>query len=129
MDNGLQLLNIHLDAAIACKTNNATPFCKGNSNRRGKVIAHGCRAGVGDKPLSELELASLIRDDACGGVAADHSIVGAESIEETVDEVVRIERRAALLLLFENDRKLCLPFFAPVKPLFVGLIGAMRRIL
>ena len=94
MHDRLQLLDVHLDAAVAGQADHAAAGGQAGADGGGQVVAHGRRARVADQPLAPLQPQRLKSDHAGGAVAADDHVAGLEVLREPVDEHVGVDGAA-----------------------------------
>ena len=105
MDDGLQFLDVELDAAVAGEADDALAFARyRRADRRRQIVPHRSRAGVRDQPLPGLQPRRLVGHDAGRGIAAHHHVIVGELVKQLLDEIVRIERRARLAMLLLHHR-------------------------
>ena len=127
--DGLQLLNIHLDAAIASHADDALAGTgEGRPDGGGQVVTHGRRAGVGDQALVPPQTQGLKGHDAGACIAADDDVIVGEPGGELLDEVIRVERRTGLALVILHDRITPNALPAPGEPRSVGIRSIIDRV-
>src|SRR5512133_2505365 len=102
LNDGLQFLDVHLDAPVSGETDHATTMREGCSNCGRQVISHRSRAGIGEEALPLFQAEGLEAHNARGCVSADNDIFGPKHLSKQVHEVIRIQRRPGtpLLLLY-----------------------------
>ena len=128
-DDGLQFLQVHHDAAVALKADDALAARDGGADGSGQAVAHRRDAAVHEEAAALLDEVRLAADDARRPVGDDRDAAlgqsAAQSIHESID--VRLARR--FLLLGPHDGVLALPPAALREPcpVFLRLILLRRR--
>ena len=128
LDDGLELLDVHLHASVAGEADDAVlglgrgvdrkprsvlaPSERG-THRCGQVIAHSRGSGVDEQSLIPLEGERLDRDDACRTVRADHEVARVEAVREPLHEHIGIDGRLAQAIFRKDHRVARLTFPAP----------------
>ena len=119
--NGLQLLQVHLDRAVTRDANDLLlTECDANADGGGQVVAHRGDCRVDDKALILLDLVAVASDDA-GRAVSDHGRVAlGQTGRECADEGLGIGEALGVLMTLENDGIVTLPLAAGLLPAVLG---------
>ncbi len=132
LDDRLQLLQVHHDAAVTGEADDSTLLAAGGqraepgANGGRQVVAHRGAAGVREEALPLLQRGSLEGNDGRGGVAAGDDIVFAQPVEKRLDEVVGIDPAVELAMLRQDHRVVDQTLSAPGEPAIVFRVRRQR---
>ena len=119
VDDGLQLLQVHLDAAVAGHQDDILCMvCQTGADGRRKVIAHGSDGRVADEPLPLLHLVGMTAHHA-GGTVSDHSdLILLSPSADLLDGGIDVGRLilSGFIVLREHHRIFFLPLLAAGDP-------------
>ena len=129
MNHGLQLLDVHLNAAVSSEADDALSGTgKSRSDGGRQVVAHRSGPGIRDTGAGLAQTHGLERNDAGSCIAADYDVVAAKPGRELFDEVIRIQGRPGLTLAILHDRVASDAFTAPRQPWSVNSCAVVCRV-